>query len=332
MKTFKWVLLGLLFFASAAASGLGFSAPKRKAVPLEKIVIADGSQPAGAVLYAAVEKKFFQKYGLEPVFRQFLYGKPALESLRLGKADLATVGETPFMHAVMQGERPQLIAAIGKSAHHFGILCRPETIRTFADLRGRRIGVPVGTAAEYFVNLFLNLHGITRKEVTVVDIEPDKLGQALRSGEIDAAAVWEEILSQIRESFGGRLVFFDDEGAYSFYWNIVGMRDYVSTHGPQIEKFLRALYDGERWCDAHEKECQEITARYTKTKVDYNRRLWSYQNLTLSLSQSLLVTCENQARWFLSVKKEGKGMPNFLDYFYKDGLKKVHPESIGLIE
>ncbi|MBI2317393.1 MAG: hypothetical protein HYU75_10405 [Betaproteobacteria bacterium] len=53
----------------------------------------------------------------------------------------------------------------------------------------------------------------------------------------------------------------------------------------------------------------------------------------LSLSQALLATMEEEARWLISSRRTGATeVPNFLDYIHAESLKKVSPATVTLIE
>ena len=54
----------------------------------------------------------------------------------------------------------------------------------------------------------------------------------------------------------------------------------------------------------------------------YMETVWSQNQYSLSLDQSLIVAMEDEARWMISngLTTE-KQVPDFLNYIYEDGLK-----------
>src|SRR4051812_12488065 len=74
-------------------------------------------------------------------------------------------------------------------------VCSSDLIRTVADLRGKRIGVPgMGTPPFIFANRVLGANGINAsKEVTWLVFPAGELGLALDKGEVDAVADSEPI-------------------------------------------------------------------------------------------------------------------------------------------
>jgi NitT/TauT family transport system substrate-binding protein len=60
--------------------------------------------------------------------------------------------------------------------------------------------------------------------------------------------------------------------------------------------------------------------------------VWSQNQFSLSLDQSLVAAMEDEARWMIAngLTSETE-VPNFLDYIYMDGLQAVKPEAVNII-
>lgn len=82
----------------------------------KKIFIAQATLVNSTPIYVAVEKGFF-KPELDIVLRGFPIGKAALDEVLKGKADMATVTETPFMHAVLNGREVSIMATISETTN-----------------------------------------------------------------------------------------------------------------------------------------------------------------------------------------------------------------------
>ena len=60
--------------------------------------------------------------------------------------------------------------------------------------------------------------------------------------------------------------------------------------------------------------------------------VWSQNQFSLSLDQSLITAMEDEARWMIKNNlTTEKQVPDFLDYIYEDGLKAVKPEAVNII-
>ena len=73
---------------------------------------------AGYTIYVALEKSYFQKQGLEVELISLSSGKANLDALIKGKVDLATSSETPFMRAVLNGDKIYVVGTMITGEKH----------------------------------------------------------------------------------------------------------------------------------------------------------------------------------------------------------------------
>jgi NitT/TauT family transport system substrate-binding protein len=96
------------------------------------------------------------------------FGQRALNAVIEGKADLGTVADTPIMFAVMSGKKVAILAVIQTSNKNEAIVARLDRgIAKPSDLKGKTIGVSLGTASDFFAETILIVHGIDRKQVNI---------------------------------------------------------------------------------------------------------------------------------------------------------------------
>ena len=156
----------------------------KPAGPPEKVTIAYAATTDAVLAEVAQVKGYFRLEGLEVTPRLHPYGKPALDDLLAGKADFATVAETPVMFAIMNGAKISVIATIQNSSMNSAILARMDRgILTPGDLKGKRIAATLGTTSDFFMDALLALHGISRKDVEVVDLKAGEMADALARGD-----------------------------------------------------------------------------------------------------------------------------------------------------
>src|SRR5208283_5243276 len=120
------------------------------------------------------------------------FGKIALNAVVEGKADLGTVADTPIVFTVMNGQKIAILATTQTSNRNEAIIARRDRgIAKPADLKGKKIGVPFGTHADFFTDIFLIAHGIDREKVKTIDIKPDEIATALVTGRVDAVSIFD---------------------------------------------------------------------------------------------------------------------------------------------
>src|SRR5215210_4841729 len=146
-----------------------------------------------APIFSAVEKGFFKEEGLEVELVKCDWATYK-DALALGQFDITHHLVMYFLKPLEQGLDVKFTGGI-----HRGCLrvqsAANGPIKTIADLRGKRIGVPgMGTPPFIFANRVLGARGIDPgKEITWRVFPAGELGLALERGEVDAIADSEPI-------------------------------------------------------------------------------------------------------------------------------------------
>ena len=69
-----------------------------------------------------------------------------------------------------------------------------------ADLKGKRIAVPIGSTSHFWLMGALKTFGLTEKDVTIVGMSPPEIAAAWSQNAIDAAFVWNPVQAKLREN------------------------------------------------------------------------------------------------------------------------------------
>lgn len=182
-KTRYYIFAWMAFAASAFIVGYFLFRPHvehKPSGPPEKVTIAYSTTTDSVLAEVAQMQGFYLQKGLEAIPQKYPYGKIALQAVLEGRADFATVAETPIMFAVLNGEKLYVIATIQTSSKANAIVARKDKgILTPADLKGRTIAATLGTTSEFFMDAYLAGHGIARKNMKVVDLKAEGLSDAL---------------------------------------------------------------------------------------------------------------------------------------------------------
>ena len=203
--------------------------------PLEKITITEGQQPIGALVYIAFENGYFTEQGLEVIFQNHFSGKSGLNAVLEGKADIANVANTPIGFNVLKGNDVSIISTIGTSTKAIAVLAlKDKGISVPSDLKNKKIGVTLGTNGEFFLNVFLTVHGLTINEVELVNTAPTEMYNELLEGRVDAVSAWNPHIGTIQSGFGDKVITFFDEDIYTLSWNLAGIPDHNSLSGTSL--------------------------------------------------------------------------------------------------
>lgn len=182
---------------------------------------------------------------------EFPAAAPLLEALNAGAIDTGIAGDAPFTFAVAAGSPIKAIFAIRQDQGGLALLVRPDSpARTFADLKGKRIGTGRGSIGHQLVLAALEDAHLAPPDIKLTFLLPADARVALLSGSIDAWATWEPYTSQLEVSGAARVVA-NGRGitpGLSFQPTRI---DAIQTKRPALEDFVRRLAKARVWGTAH---------------------------------------------------------------------------------
>lgn len=321
----------------AAALALGYAGNKRppatSVTPVEKLSIALPMTPHAALLCIAAAKGYFAEQGLDVTVKPVSHGKAAIDLMTQGGTDLASAAEVPFVIAVMKGEPIGIAATIVSVSSDMTVVARRDrSIARPSDLAGKRVGVTPGTSGEYFLWALLIRHKLAPNSITMVDVPPDKLVEALASGAIDAASTWEPIKSEARAALADNAQSLTSADAYILTHVVVGRSDFLKAHSSAVSKLVRALIQAEAFASKEPQQAMALVADRFKLDVKTLQTGWYDIDFKVDLRQSQLITLEDEARWAMARGYADKGpVPNFLPHLYLDALLGVQAERVTVV-
>jgi NitT/TauT family transport system substrate-binding protein len=333
----KDVMIGALILVALLAASYAWRArtpPEQPAGPPEPVAIAANTHYVGTgLVFVAHMKGYFANEGLNVTLQPYTTGKAAFDAALEGRANLATVADIPIMFAVTRGQPVSIIATISTMEKDLGIIGRRDKgVWTLASLHGKRIGVTLGTSGHFVLDAFLIRQKLSTDDVTLQDMKPEELAEALIQGDVDAVVTWEPYLGTLRTRLGANATIFYSEGIYEVPFTIAGTREYVVSHPETIKKLLRALVRAERFCKDEPDAARQIIAGAVNVSLENLKELWSSYRFNVTLNQSLVLTLEDETRWAIKNELTARpDIPNYLNHLYLDGLRTVRPESVTVI-
>jgi len=297
---------------------------------LERITFAYTIQPQSTLVNVATAKGYFAAEGLEvtPVIHS--YGKACLKEVLDGKADFATVAETPFMFSVLKGEKISIIANIEASTTNNAVVARRDAgISEPRHLRGKRVAYTAGTTSEVFLDFLLVAVGLPRTAIRGVPMPPDEMEGALLEGRVDAACTWNYPLATIKRRLGANGILIFDREVFTETFNIAAQQAFLRRNPSAAQRLLRALIRAEGFVKDHPGEAQAIVAKATGTAPDLVREVWNSFRYRVVLDQTLLISLEDETRWAMNNGlAERKAMPDYRSYIHLESLRAVRPEAV----
>lgn len=219
----------------------------------------------------ALENGYFEDRGLNvEVADPFPTGVDALNALQAGEVDLVQVG-TPLVPAAQKGDELVLVGTYTGSASQASIDDTMAVVATpdagisaddLGSLRGKRIGVSVGSINHLYLLGLLEEAGLKTSQVTVVNTAPPDLGVALETGGIDAAIVWDPWPITITDQVDGAEEVMRGGGYIPFVGYQVTTREFLDEHPDEVADYLAARAEVDRWIRENPDEAGEAATRW----------------------------------------------------------------------
>jgi len=299
---------------------------------METVTIGATPVELNALIYVADEQKFLTNNGVRVVFKDYDTGVAAVDGLLKREVDIALTTEFVIVEKSLRKQDVLDLATIDKSMLFYIIARTDRGIKTTADLKGKRIGVPRQTITGFYLGRMLELNGMRIQQVTTVDTKPSDPAGTIAGGDVGAVVTWEPHVTQIRQKMGNGVIIWPAQSGQVSYWSVASTPGWISQHPALVRQLLRSLAQAEEYVIRHPAEAKKILQKRLKLDDTYIATVWSQNQFSLSLDQSLILAMEDEARWMiknnLTTKKH---IPDFASYIHVDGLKALKPEAVSII-
>jgi len=174
------------------------------AAPKEPIRIGVNSWPPCEVWTVAKAKGFFGNTPVELV--RYSAWTDNVASLYVGKVDITHSTYFNSVYYDGKGEPGVLLAPIDFNEGSDGLVIK-NTLKGPSDLKGKKIGVEIGTDEHYLLYKALERYHVRIEDVTLVSLPSSESYKNFKAGEIDGLFTYEPYLSKAAKEGNGSVVF-----------------------------------------------------------------------------------------------------------------------------
>jgi NitT/TauT family transport system substrate-binding protein len=274
----------LVFGIGAASSAQGASEATRP----DKITIAYQFGVGYAPLMIIKQQRLLEKAypGLSVEWKQLASGTPITDGIIKGDIQIGAMGTGPFLVGWARGINWRVIAPLDEA--DLWLMARDSSIRTVADLRGKRIATPTATSIQAVAlrkMAQVKLGNPRALDSSLISMDhPDGM-QALLSGQIDAHFTsppyqWQELgrgAHVVGKSYG----YF---GAHSFLVTVLTQKFY-DEYRAFSNRFYRLVKQSIDLINKKPKAAAAILAREDQTEattVQFTRWITRKKSLTFT--------------------------------------------------
>lgn len=327
----------LLACCSVALLALALLVGSRRATALAPVSVslAMPVQLSLGAVPVGLARGMFEQRRVHLDTQSFKMGKHALDAVITGGADMAIVADTPYTLAALRGEQVVILASLYGSRKAMAVLgWRARGIAGPADLAGKTIGTVAGTNAHFFLEALLVAHGIERQRVNVVELKPEVLNDALRSGRVDAVTLWQPDLRRMQRELGaaGHTVYGEDIFVYRFL--LATSKRYLNDHHDEAARVVAALADATDFIHDEPAAARAIIGRAIGVDAAALVEAFDAADYHLTLDQSLLLSLSDVSRWARrsGLVRESAATPDFVRLIDQAPLQAARPAAVRIIQ
>jgi len=327
----KIFLIGAIIIAISVLAYLLTRGPSNDSTG--KIIIAEGTQPIAAPIYIAYANGYFKDEGLNVELVSFPTGKFCLDALIGGKADFATVAETPIVHATFKDQPIRIVATIHRSRKNtFCIGRKDKGVNVPADLKGKIVAVPFGTNAQFALDTFLRKNDLKSQDLTFINLSPPEMNGQVLKGDVAAVVAWQPYIGRAKKNLGDNAVPFSFENVYEETYNIVTSVLIAGEKKDIAIKILKALDRAIDFMKANRDETIRIVSQRIGMEKSELDTIWPIYNFGLDLRQSLIETMTLQGNWAVKQGHQNGQVPDMRNFVSTTALKVVKFDAVSIKE
>ena len=320
-----FLVVGMQFFMSCK---LGESSKTK-----EKVRLGVSKSFLSVPVYIAKEQGYFSEEGLDVTITEYSSDKLATKGLFAGEVDISTVADMPVVFNSFKRQDFCIFATFAYSYPFVKIIARKDRdIKTGADLKGKRVGVNLGTSSHFFLGVFLIHNQLPISEVELVNIKTVDLPLALKNNEVAAVSAWQPYSQEAHRLLQDNAIELPSSEIYRATFNFAAIKSFAKNNPEILKKLLSAIDKAAGFIKNNKEKSQEIIVESFNVDKEIVRAAWDDFIFDISLDQSLLVSWDEIARWAIENKfTDSEKLPNYLDFIYMDALEAIKPESITII-
>lgn len=250
---------------SSSGSSGGSSTGKASTTDVSQVTLHIGDQAGAGSQALLTAAGLISKLPFKVTWSDFTAGPPMLQAMAGGAVDIGTVGNSPPVFAAAGGDNIAVVGALRNNPHGSALLVpKNSPIHSIAQLKGKRIAVTQGSAADYHLLTVLKKAGLTVHDVTLDYLQPAEGLAALASGHVDAWDIWSPFVQQAEAQNHARQLV-SGVGFGSPYSFTVAARGALAdpAKAAAIRDYLKLLDQAYAWAATHAAAWAAVWAKAT---------------------------------------------------------------------
>jgi NitT/TauT family transport system substrate-binding protein/taurine transport system substrate-binding protein len=311
-----------------AACGEAAAAAKLKSASNVAVTIGyenNGADPS----MVTVHNGYFQKQlGSNVSLKLFTSGPTALSAIASDALQfMCGIGLPPVISAIAKGVPLVVVWNQERYTTDAGIVVKKSSgITSLAGLAGKTIAIDTGSESSFELPTLLAQKHVSLSAVHQLNMTPPEMDSAWRTGQIEAATVWDPAFDYLI-AHGGKVLATDASlPANSTSFNIcVANKSFTSAHPSAAIDFVKAMQDGVSYMSSHRSQAltdMESEAGISASTAKAELKGYDIYNLADQVTSAVLGKGSGVAKAGTT-----QSLANNWKQLYKQGFLSILPPS-----
>lgn len=212
----------------------------------------------------AADQGFFKDEGIEVEIVPMARGSLAVEAIVAGSLQFAEVSDVVFFSANDAGI-PLVALGAGSRGFTGKMVGAPDIgeVSSLADLKGKRIGIQVGTGVHGVFLMLLEKEGLDPADFEISNVRVTDMPTAMASsGTFDAVLGWDPMMQRTVQAGHGKEIItakqFQEMAGITYPLLLVAQKDYVEANRDTVQSLINAYHRAHQWIQENPEEALKI--------------------------------------------------------------------------
>ncbi len=308
LKKILLPIISAIILLTVAGCGLSQSnSDKSKQVTIAMLSIMNDEMIARS-WYA---EELGKALGIKVILLNYDSGMLANDAMATGNIDIALMGSTAAAAGISKGLPYEIFWIHSIDGENECLVAKnAANINSVAELKGKRIGVPPASTAQYSLFNVLKSAKIGEEDVMIIEMQPSTIIEAWQQGKIDAAFVWQPYLEKLLDD-GRVLVTGRDLAEKGLGTADVGVvnREFAQKHPEVLEKYISLQVRADQLFQHNPQRAAELAAKNcneTSVAVLNQMKKLVWVDLDNQMSENCLGTSEHKGRLVQTLEQTAK--------------------------
>lgn len=217
---------------------------------------------------AAEHEGYFKDEGVNVVIKPVRRGTIAIDAIVAGSMQFAEVSTVALFAAVSNGI-PLVAVAAGSRGFTGKMIGAPgmKPVKSLAELKGKHIGIQVGTGVHGVFLMLLKKQGLSPKDFNITNVRVTDMPAAMSSkGAFDAVLGWEPMMQRIVQAGYGTEIISADQfqkmAGITYPLVLVADKNWIAKHSETVQAVVNGYARGQQWIRKHPTQALDLYSSY----------------------------------------------------------------------